>query len=260
MPDFRNRINVVTQDSGAVLVAGGMMEKMPDTEVKHQEFQDADKLGIGDSLVDASFRHNKELWFALPTTAKFANLSAERMKYDLGRTNVILGNDEELHAIFGGNNRKETLERLRDHMFEFGLHSKGNWSRDHSPSGHYNYSGPTDQVAYISCGKDGADIVTKDDIYHIKELPLQEGPKYKLGAGDAGFAGFLFGWMHRDELGYNEEPEIALRRCGDMAMALASETIKVPQARVYCVMWHRNCLNHVNAGRQSTAELPRRHL
>lgn len=147
--------------------------------------------------------HNKELWLALPTHAKFGEENSERFKFLLPSASIILANDEELARIYKTDDRDNALKLLQQDI----ENSK---------------SAPNHQLAFITRGDQGAVLVTKKGninekgIKHYPITPRNDGIKNTLGAGDTAFAGFLTGHL------LNMSPDDSVR----LAMTLAAAKLR----------------------------------
>ncbi|MCE2927565.1 MAG: carbohydrate kinase family protein [Rickettsiales bacterium] len=61
------------------------------------------------------------------------------------------------------------------------------------------WKGSTNQVAFITCGKQGSVVITKDGTQHFPAAVIHKDEiKNTVGAGDTAFAGFLTGYIHKE--------------------------------------------------------------
>lgn len=60
------------------------------------------------------------------------------------------------------------------------------------------WTGKTDQVGFITCGKDGSVVITKNGIERLGPPKIEKNEiRNTIGAGDTAFAGFLYGYVNR---------------------------------------------------------------
>lgn len=173
------------------------------------------KLGekFADRIMELRWNEGKELWLSMPTHSKFGTEKADFFQYAMTSANVVLANDEEIARIAKTNGDVQAALEQMQKLFQRNELEKaakrGEWT------------GPTEQVGYVTLGRDGSAVVTADNIKYIKtkqaELPI-----YKLGAGDTACAGFGAG--HLKSL----EPQIS----ADIGNTLSGEKLKVNKARL----------------------------
>lgn len=153
------------------------------------------------SLYERALAHGKELWLALPTHSRLGQARADLFAQIIPQAAVLLGNAEELMRISRVTTLLEALSPLKE------MYKKA----------------AKDQVAFITCGRDGAAVVTQDGIEMVPPVPTpQEEIKNTLGAGDAAFAGFLFGTLKC----------LPPAASAAIAMELAAENIRHAHARI----------------------------
>ncbi len=180
----------LVKNTDAMLVQGSLWQKLDPN--------------FADKLLDMRWKHNKELWLALPTHAKFGEEKAEQFQWLVTSANVVLGNDEELARIYH-TSPDEALVKLQQ-VF-----------KEHNVLEREGRSGGKKPVGFITRGKKGSVVVTEDGIKEILPYPIKvEEIKNTLGAGDTAFAGFAAGYIKA----------LPNETSAKIAMALASEKLR----------------------------------
>lgn len=157
---------------------------------------------FADKLLELRWEHDKELWLAMPTHAKFGEEKAHLFKWLIPSANVILSNEEELARVYGAGADTDQALRLLQQAFADArvLEDEGKHQR-------------REQVGFITCGAKGAAIVTAEGIDYID--PPEIAPEdivNTLGAGDTAFAGFAAG--HLMGLPYRASAQLAMALAG----------------------------------------------
>ena len=97
--------------------------------------------------------------------------------------------------------------------------------------GETRWKGDTSQVAFVSLGKEGSVVVTKEKDGVGKKVPVAELDEKeilnRIGAGDTSYAGFLAGYMEK-----KQNPQISYDDCANLGMWLAREKLKVDGPRI----------------------------
>lgn len=210
----------MVSNSDALFVQGSLWQKMQDTPPVMGGYQDESKLGFADKLLNQRWKLGKDLWLALPTHAKFGEEKAGHFQWLIESSNLVLGNDEELSRVYHTNgNADAALHALQDTFKKEMLVKK----RNHPEHGEIPWTGKTSQVAFITRGKEGAAIVTKDDIEYVPAGAIDPKEiKNTLGAGDTSFAGFAAGYLKG----------LPHKTSAHIAMTLATEKLKVNGPRL----------------------------
>jgi sugar/nucleoside kinase (ribokinase family) len=189
----------MVKDSDVVFVQGSAWQKFDEK--------------FPDKLVTQRWdnRHDqKELWLALPTHAKFGEENAGKFQWLVTSANLILGNIEELARMYKiSPNNPEALKKLQKTFREHPVLKKNGFDKE--------------QVAFITLGKDGAAIVTKDEIEFVRSRDIKKSEIVnELGAGDTAFAGFAAGYVKG----------LPHKISADLAMALANQKLRHNGPRV----------------------------
>ncbi len=164
---------------------------------------------FANKLLRLRWEQDKELWLAMPTHTKFGEERADQFQYLIPSANLVLGNDEELARVY-----KTTPE---DALAKLQATFKDNDA--FTPAGKKKPK----QVGFITMGKDGAAVVTEDEIIRVPMADINTSEvKNTVGAGDTAFAGFALGYLK----GLSHEAS------AKMAMVLAGEKVKINTARL----------------------------
>lgn len=185
--------------SGALMLQGSLWKKMD----KSYPY----------ALLAAQERHGYALWFCLPTYAGFDDLQAAAFRATIGRSRLVLGNDDELAITFQTMTDEErrvwdelSLERARR---EACVRLQALLSDD--------------QVAFITRGAQGIVIVTEDTMEYVPAADIApQDIVNTLGAGDTAFAGILAGVIKG----------FPLADCARMGAALAGQKLLINQSRL----------------------------
>jgi len=87
------------------------------------------------------------------------------------------------------------FERLQQTLAKEPLLAAGKDDKHHGGA----WKGSTNQVAFITCGKEGSVVITKDGTKHFPAAVIDKNDiKNTVGAGDTAFAGFLTGYIHKE--------------------------------------------------------------
>lgn len=132
------------------------------------------KLGEGyaDRLYRLALTHKKELWLALPTHSMLGDNHIETFHDIIPHAALVLGNEEEVARVFRTSSASALLDLQR--MLD------------------------PKQVGFITLAEKGAAVITRDEVTYV---PLHDGAPGSivntLGAGDAAFAGFAYGYLKK---------------------------------------------------------------
>jgi len=152
-----------------------------------------------DRLYRLGMQYKKELWLALPTHSMPGDSPMPPFTNIIAQASLVLGNEEELARVYHST-IAEALKKLQQ-----------------------AFAADRTQVGFITLGEKGAAVVTREEIVFV---PLSEKRATRivntLGAGDAAFAGFAYGYLKK--MPYMESAEIA--------MALASAKLGVNGSRL----------------------------
>ena len=152
---------------------------------------------LDESFPDALLKGAKQIWLALPTHANFRDdMTPGDYRRRIPAANVVLGNDEELMRIYETPHVDEAIAALQ----------------------------ASSSLAFITCGKEGAVVVTPELISKIAPPDVSHLPQlYSVGAGDNAYAGFLAGYI----AGLSPEESAQL----GMQVAGAKEAFDAPRMR-----------------------------
>lgn len=210
----------VMKRNDVAFMQGSLWGKLDETLPVYNGHAPDEALGVADKILKLRGKHRKELWFALPTQAKFGNSHVtheERAKHYrecIRSSNVILGNGEEFGTVYEtGANEQATLGALQEVLAERHLEQEaaaGRWDQ-----------GKTVQKAFFTRGDKGAAVVTAAGITYIKPTKVDVIVN-DLGCGDTAFAGFLYGHVK------GLDPVLS----GKIGMLLAGEKLRVNGPRL----------------------------
>jgi len=148
------------------------------------------------SLSASCVKQKKRLWLSLPTHSQSGRQYNDAVRSLVPQAEVVLANADELMRMLAAPNSIAALKHLQSLM------SQG-------------------QVAFITNGMYGAYVVTRG---HVEIIDAEDVPvKNTLGAGDAAFAGFLYGLL-------TDAADVA--RAGHIAMQLAAVALQTDSARL----------------------------
>lgn len=163
-------------NSDILFVQGSLWEKLdeafPDRLLERRYHEDGSKV--------------KELWLALPTHAKYRdNMPPKRYRALIPSADVVLSNDEELMRVYETKSLDDALRQLQEAIQE----------RDNVLARENKAPHKTPAVAFVTCGKEGAMVVTPTEMIHIDppDISQYDGKIFSVGAGDNAYAGFLAG-------------------------------------------------------------------
>ncbi|MFO0389808.1 MAG: carbohydrate kinase family protein [Alphaproteobacteria bacterium] len=188
-----------------------------------------------DELLDQRWKHGKELWLTLPTVAKFGESKKDFFEWLTRSANLVLANIKELALVEGvidASVKEENMtvaqkdEALRRLQASFNVDDASFPDKQRMVNRHR-------QVGFITDGKYGSHVVTKDDIkyYPTEPLPVEEIAN-SAGIGDTAFAGFIYGYLN----GMSHE------NSAKIGMALAKEKLREDAPRL---MEPKNALKKV---------------
>lgn len=141
----------------------------------------------------------KKLWLSLPTHSQSGRQYNDAVRALIPKAHVVLANADELMRMFAVSSIESALEELQQQM-------------------------GAEQIAFITHGVHGAFIVSREMIHPIAAQKISAAElKNTLGAGDAAFAGFLYGLL---------TDENNVERAGYIAMQLASAALQTESARL----------------------------
>lgn len=146
-----------------------------------------------DTLLRKCRAQKKELWLALPTYPKFGEEKAGLFQELIRNSKLVLGNEEELARIFGGD-AESAMKKLQNEP------------------GH---------IVFITRSGKGATVLADGQSWQIPPPPATSIVN-TLGAGDTAFAGFAAGYLKK----------LPPETCAKIAVALAGEKLKVDGARL----------------------------
>lgn len=172
-----------------------------------------------DELLDQRWKHGKELWLTLPTVAKFGESKKDFFEWLTRSANLVLANIKELALVEGvidASVKEENMtveqkdEALRRLQASFNVDDK-TFPDKHLMANRHR------QVGFITDGKYGSHVVTKDEIkyYPTEPLPIEQIAN-SAGIGDTAFAGFMYGYLN----GYSNEIS------ANIGMALAKAKLR----------------------------------
>jgi len=141
------------------------------------------KLGAdtSDALATWRWNHAKTLCLALPTKMEFAYQNADRFRFLIPSTNVVLGNLDELSYIYGVDKASAPGELMK--QFQSSILKPS----PHDPI----YRDPT---GFITDDKNGFYYITRDGYELVRGTPNEYlNIVNRLGAGDTALAGALVG-------------------------------------------------------------------
>lgn len=148
-------------------------------------------------LYQPCIEQHKKLWLSLPTHSQSGKQYNEAVRALIPHADILLANACELMRLYDCNSLESAMTLLQEAL---GAH-----------------------VAFITDGQRGAYVVTQHAVIHTPPEPVSASEvKNTLGAGDAAFAGFLFGQLH----------EMSYEKSAQLAMMLAAENIKHVSARI----------------------------
>ena len=148
-------------------------------------------------LYDSCIARRKKLWLSLPTHSQAGEQYNVAVRAIVPYADVVLANASELKRLYGCESLESALVELQSLL-----------------GGH---------VAFITDGGRGAYVVTQDTLQQVPSEPVLTGEvKNTLGAGDAAFAGFLYGIMKN----------MPYKKAAEIGMKLAAENIKHASARI----------------------------
>jgi len=137
------------------------------------------------ALYAHAMRHKKLLWLSLPTHSRASGEHNHFIHSVVPHAHVVLANAEELKRMYATNDLERALAEIQLVL------SKS-------------------QVAFITDGGRGAYVITHENVSHFHPAPIQSSKiRTTLGAGDASFAGFLYGWL--EHLSHAESAEFAMK-------------------------------------------------
>lgn len=172
-----------------------------------------------DALLRKRWKHGKELWLAMPTHAKFGVEKKDHFQYLIPSANLVLANIGELAHVSGipeEVSEKDLTPQQKQQVLEALQQS---FHKDFEDR--YRVPNPDRQMGFITLGEEGAAVVTREEIIYV--LPrAPEKIVNTVGAGDTAFAGFAAGYLCG----------LPPKACGEMAMALAGEKLKINEARL----------------------------
>ena len=195
IPDLEDRV----KNTDVVMLSGSAWERVSPA--------------VANTLMDLRWKHGKELVLSLPVGRLFSEREAHNFRWRLHSANVVLANEEELARTYQVDSPEEALKMLQQDFQKKTMEvekSQGKWS------------GKTEQVGFVTFGKDGAYIITADEIKKVDPLPDPPGQLFKGGAGDTAFAGFLLGHFN------GESHEVSAQ----IAMELANAKLIHPEPRL----------------------------
>lgn len=208
-PDGERTIATYPGNARDLLVPGLISEeKVADSDVVFVQgslWQKIDR-AFADRLLELRWKQGKQLWLALPTHAPADDKMREHFQYIIPSADVVLSNGEELMHVYGKNQLQDALVALQDAFRQDVLHAR-------SKRG---------QVGFITLDRDGAAVVTKDQVIRIPPYIQQKEIVNKVGAGDTAFAGFLAGHIKNLPL------DVAAR----IGVSLAEEKLRYHGARL----------------------------
>ncbi len=150
-----------------------------------------------DRLYQLGLKHKKELWLALPTHSMVGGNHIDSFRDIIPHASLVLGNEEELARVF----RASAAAALQDLQ---------------------RLLGPG-QVGFITLAEKGAAIITSGEITYV---PLHSDTPDRivntLGAGDAAFAGFAYGYIKK----------MPHAKSAAVAMALAAAKLTINGSRL----------------------------
>ncbi len=169
--------------SDIVLLQGSLWGKMGDA--------------YADRLYQLGLKHKKELWLALPTHSMLGDNHVQTFRDIIPQAALVLGNEEELARVFQVHSASALFDL--QHLLGAG------------------------QVGFITLAEKGAAIVTSDE---ITTIPLHSATPNRivntLGAGDAAFAGFAYGYLKK----------MPHAKSAGVAMALAAAKLAINGSRL----------------------------
>ena len=148
-------------------------------------------------LYGSCIEDGKKLWLSLPTHSQSGREYNDAVRALIPQAEVVLANAEELKRLYACAQLEEALAALQAMLGE--------------------------HMAFITDGERGAVVVIKNALHYVapENVPAHE-IKNTLGAGDAAFAGFLYGVLQK------MPPE----KSANIAMKLAAENMKHESARI----------------------------
>ncbi|MDX2074610.1 MAG: carbohydrate kinase family protein [Alphaproteobacteria bacterium] len=153
----------------------------------------------GGDFAQALVGCGRKLWLSLPTHSQSGRQYNEAVRALIPQAQVVLANADELKRMFAASDTQTALKMLQSQL------SGG-------------------QIAFITDGVRGATIVSSSAMHSVaaEAVPAAQ-IKNTLGAGDAAFAGFLYGLL---------TDAADIDRAGRIAMQLAAAALQVPSARL----------------------------
>ena len=161
--------------------------------------------GAFGALKTKAQRTKSSIIFSLPTRARVAQENFQECHQIALISNIILCNIEELAYLYPKNTVEEQLLELQRTL--------------QTPKNSRNHFIP---CALITCGENGAYIVTEDIVSHIAIWNKQAKIVSKVGCGDSAYAGFISGLLS----GMNPV------QSGHMGMAFAADCISHFEAQI----------------------------
>ncbi len=148
-------------------------------------------------LYQSCIDKGKRLWLSLPTHSQSGRQYNDAVRALIPQAEVVLANADELKRLTGCERLEDALAALQTML---GVH-----------------------MAFITDGGRGAVVVTKESLHHVPSdnVPVSN-VKNTLGAGDAAFAGFLYGVIQK----------MPVEKSAKIAMTLAAENIRHDSARI----------------------------
>lgn len=153
------------------------------------------------TLYEHCVQAGKTLWLSLPTHSQAGASYNAHVRALIPQAQVVLANAEELKRLYDNVTLAEAFAQLQTQL---GAH-----------------------VAFITGGANGAYVVTQHTASHIPPASINPAEiKNTLGAGDAAFAGFLYGLLCQQ----------TYAQAAEFAMKLAAEKMRHDAARLSIVV------------------------
>lgn len=172
-----------------------------------------------DALAQERFLQNKELWITLPTSPKVPAAQRQRFRYLLPSTTGVMANADELLNTSLQDNRINAIIELSEDTGKL-LDREARKKR----------------FAFITDGHQPSRVIDGNQRpieVEVEEMDPAAEPIYKLGAGDASFAGFFYSVLtQREMMKEGQRQDIDYELCAKIGHAMARETMKISKARL----------------------------